>query len=278
MSIKLDLHVHSHSQKKILITLKQFRSALKYRPLDGAAVTNFFDISHAIWLKNRLKEYIIIIGQEISTTDGHIIGLGLKQRISDFQSAEETINDIHAQGGIAIAPHPYLHLGVGRKITSLPLDAIESFNGLAGPSFIPNYLAMRCARRYNIPQSASTDTTDVNFIGTSYTEVMVNNPALILEAIRLGKVKLHKKSLPLPIGFIIKNILNFKNIEPYSLHAFPCFICGKAVTIRLLAKKWVCLDCGKVKGTRIACCNGHFLCKKCLMRRNLSSLKEITFI
>jgi hypothetical protein len=111
MSFKLDLHVHTESHGKTYISADQLQQSLKHNGIDGIAVTNFFDISHAVWLKKKLQEFIVIIGQEIWTNDGHVIGLGLKERIADFQDAADTIGLIHDQGGLAVAPHPFLSLG-----------------------------------------------------------------------------------------------------------------------------------------------------------------------
>src|SRR3989344_4901670 len=267
MSIKLDLHVHSKFRGQIYINAEELKKALTKARLDGAAITNFFDITHAVSLKEQLKEFIIIVGQEIWTKEGHIIGLGLNKQIADFKSATETINEIHRQGGIAIAPHPYLFLGVGKKAMSLPVDAIESFNGLIGASLIFNFLAKISARRRGIPQTASTDTTSVAFIGRSHTEIMVDDKDFILDAIRSGKVRLHKRPLPVPIVFILKNLLNFKNIEPCLLHAVPCSVCGASMAVRIFKKKLKCSDCGGVQSSRILCSNGHYLCLKCVIKR-----------
>ena len=271
MSIKLDLHVHSKFRGHTYITAEKLKEALTKRRLDGVAITNFFDISHAVLLKEQLKEFIVIVGQEIWTKEGHLIGLGLNEKLPDFKSAEETIGEIHNQGGIAIAPHPYLNLGLGKKIMSLPLDAIESYNGIIGASLIYNFLAMMSARKKNIPQTASTDTTSPAFVGKSYTEVLVDDPKLILEAIRSGNVKPRKRALPLPVAFILKNFLNFKNITPCSLHAVPCSVCGASMAVRIFKRKLKCLDCGAIQVSRILCSNGHYLCLKCIIKKETSN-------
>src|SRR3989337_824855 len=104
MSIKLDLHIHTLSQGKVLIDHDNLRQALDRNGVDGVAITNFFDISHAVWLRKMLPDKIIIVGQEVWTKEGHIIGLGLNEQIPDFIGAEDAIRLIHKQGGIAVAP------------------------------------------------------------------------------------------------------------------------------------------------------------------------------
>lgn len=268
MSLKLDLHVHSESRGKVFITAEWLRDSMIKNKLDGVAITNFFGISHALKVKQEIKDRIVIVGQEIHTKDGHITGLGLKERIDDFQSAQETIDRIHEQGGIAVAVHPFFYLGLGRKVMSLPIDAIESYNGLAGFSFIHNYLAKNAARKLKIPGLSSSDTTDPRFIGYSHTEVLTDEPCSILETIRSGKLKLFKKAIPFPFIFVLKNLLKFKDLEPCALHPVPCLICEKSMTVRLFREKFQCLDCGRAVFSRIACCNGHYLCLECVVSRS----------
>lgn len=269
MSIKLDLHIHTLSHGKTFIKHEELQQALNQNGIDGIAVTNFFDISHAAWLKKRLHNKIIIVGQEVWTKDGHIIGLGLREQIPDFISAEDAIGHIHDQGGIAVAPHPYLHLGIGQKAENIPIDAIEVYSGLIGRAVIFNHLAKRLAKKRNVPQVASTDTMDPKFIGQSYTNVLTDAPEGIFEAIKAGRVKLKRRAVPLPVVFILKNLLNFTNFETCSLHAVPCYICGKSMAVRMVKKIYICSDCGKEVLSRVVCCNGHFLCINCVSKRDL---------
>lgn len=273
MSFKLDLHVHTESHGKTLIDAEQLRQSFKNNGINGAAVTNFFDISHALWLKKKLQGYVIMIGQEIWTREGHILGLGLKERIDDSQAAADTISLIHDQGGIAVAPHPFLFLGVGEKAKTLPLDAIEAYNSLLGATIIFNHKAKRMAEMMNVTHVASTDTTDPRAVGWSHTEVLVEEPDSILKAIRVGKVRLYKQPLPLPIIFILKNILNFTDFEPCSIHAISCFFCEKSMSTRLFKKKHRCIDCGSEQWSRTSCCNGHFLCVGCVIGRGQAVAK-----
>lgn len=75
----------------------------------------------------------IIVGEEISSRDGHIIGLFLKRWIAQGMSAEDTIAAIRAQGGVVLAPHPFATLcddsllGAIERIAPL-VDAIEIHN------------------------------------------------------------------------------------------------------------------------------------------------------
>lgn len=75
----------------------------------------------------------VIVGEEISSRDGHIIGLFLNRWIAPGMTAEETIAAIRAQGGAVLAPHPFATLcddslrGAIERIAPL-VDAIEIHN------------------------------------------------------------------------------------------------------------------------------------------------------
>jgi len=277
MSLKIDLHVHSESHGKPFLGENELHEAIRCNGLDGIAVTNFFDLAHAQWLQKRLTDCIIIVGQEVWTREGHLLGIGIQETIPDSISVEETIALIHDQGGIAIVPHPFLFLGIGGKMAFLQADAIETYNGLIGMSFIFNYLAKRMARELNFPQTASTDTTDPRYVGWSYTEVLTDKVEEILHAIALGQVRLHKKALPVPLKFILKSLFYFRNIEPSPLHAVPCFICGKSMVTRFFKTKHICADCGTEEISRISCCNGHFFCTECILTRGAILAKMYKF-
>ena len=268
MSIKLDFHVHTKLNGKKLITTEQLSKGMRQSDLYGVAITNFHELEHAISIREAIKDRIIIVGQEIISNDGHIIGLGLNKKIADLRSAEETIESIHKQSGIAIAPHPFIPSGIGKKVATLPFDAIEVYNSIIGKMIIPNYLAKRQASKAKITPLASTDTSDYRYIGWSYTEVLTDEPKEIFNAIVRGEVKLKKRGLPLPIIHILKSILGFSDIESWSLHQMFCYICGKSVIFKIVRKKYLCLDCGNQFLSRIICCNGHYLCNDCTIKRN----------
>jgi len=96
--------------------------------MDLVCVTDHNTITGA--LKARKLSKRVIVGEEITSADGEIIGLFLDSVIKPGMSAEETIERIHDQGGLAIAPHPYSVIcsSLRDSILSLDLDGIEVFN------------------------------------------------------------------------------------------------------------------------------------------------------
>ncbi|MFQ5600188.1 MAG: STAS domain-containing protein [Candidatus Krumholzibacteriia bacterium] len=116
----------------------------------------------------------VIVGEEVTSRDGHVIGLFLKEWIPPGMSAAETVNAIHTQDGIAIAAHPYTNwmrwhglVGVGDLIKTLPFDAVETHN-----SNFTEVFANRKSER-NAGNKARVGASDGHFldaVGVCYTE------------------------------------------------------------------------------------------------------------
>jgi predicted metal-dependent phosphoesterase TrpH len=88
----------------------------------------------------------VIVGEEVSSRDGHILALFIDRLIPPDMTAIQTVAAIHEQGGLAIAAHPYWRTssldhkgrlyGLGDRIAELDFDAVEVINGGFTPSMI----------------------------------------------------------------------------------------------------------------------------------------------
>lgn len=68
---------------------------------------------------------ILVPGCEITTKNGHILAYGIEKEIRQKQSAKETIDQIHQQGGLAVAAHPFGPMGLGRMVYKVDIDGLE---------------------------------------------------------------------------------------------------------------------------------------------------------
>lgn len=106
---KIEFHIHTRYSKdsfqsKLFLMLK-----CKLKKIDCIAITDHNEIKGAIkyqpyFLKHKI---MVIVGEEIFTKDGEIIGLFLKKKIEPNLSALDTINKIKEQNGLVYIPHPY---------------------------------------------------------------------------------------------------------------------------------------------------------------------------
>lgn len=71
---------------------------------------------------------LVIPGMEITTEEGHLVGLGLQEPLSSWRSMTETSKAIREKGGISILPHPFFPQLRERQ----DIDAIERFNSRYG--------------------------------------------------------------------------------------------------------------------------------------------------
>ena len=176
--MKYDLHVHSkYSYNDGILEPKDIINIAMKKGLSGIAITDHDTIEGGLRAKkylNKINESDIelIIGCELSTTNGHVIGLFLTEEIQlkDVHTpitADYAIDEIHSQGGIVVIPHPFDRFRKPFKnlINYIcKIDAIEGFNSRCiFHSY--NKLAIDFAQKYNIRIVAGSDAHHGNEIG-----------------------------------------------------------------------------------------------------------------
>lgn len=187
---KADIHIHSiYSKKCGLFPIKDILDYVeKMTDLDIIAITDHDEIAGSQEAERLASAYNfeIIVGEEILTKQGEILGLFLKEKILPKKSLIATIDEIHRQGGLAIVPHPFYFYGripgfkkavsirTVNKILKyesdfIKIDALEAFN----PS-LPGQLSHRKVLKFNtklfdLPVIASSDAHTLDHIGCAYT-------------------------------------------------------------------------------------------------------------
>jgi predicted metal-dependent phosphoesterase TrpH len=186
--LKIDLHVHTVGSPDAHTVREDLPTIIKIRGLDGVAVTE-----HDNFDPPKIPNTLILPGVEVSTREGHVVALGVKENIPPALSADETIQRIHDQGGVAIVAHPHDPVSVCVKIARLKVrpDAVETMNADALSFYFCNWLARRDAVRYNLPQVGCSDSHIPETIGDAYTVIDSASTNLedILVAIRVGKIR-----------------------------------------------------------------------------------------
>jgi predicted metal-dependent phosphoesterase TrpH len=177
----LDLHCHSSSSFDSISRPADLVRAAAARGLTHLAITDH-DVIEGAW---RARDeapagLTVIVGEEILTREGDCLGLFLREAIPPGLSLDETIDAIHAQGGLAGLPHPFdglrrsSGLARGREATLeqvlTKLDFMEAFNArVVNPS--ANERAAELAVKHGIPGVASSDAHHVSEVGVACTIV-----------------------------------------------------------------------------------------------------------
>lgn len=184
---KADYHIHSNCSDGNASVEDILQYVEENTDLNVIAIADHDTIEGAL-LAKKLKEeknyrFDVIVGEEISTIDGHIVGLFLSTKIEPGRSAGETVDEIKKQGGIAIASHPFQHIkfsnekmvsmdGIGsKKLFDLrfDLDGVETVN--ATPTLIDENIGVTAMNRavLRLSELGASDAHILEAIGMGYT-------------------------------------------------------------------------------------------------------------
>ncbi len=209
--MKFDLHVHTRYSEDGEGSIKEYSKEAKRKGLSGFAVTDH-NSTRALKEIREIKGLILIPGIEVSTSRGHLIGLGIWEEIPRGLSPEETAERISELGGIVIVPHPE-RIGSGLSFKEISeilgkIDGIEVFN--ARSSKRKNLRALEYARERGIPGTGGSDAHSPRQLGYGITEVKgeFSSYEEVLEEIRKGNCLGTGSQLPFSEIFSlgIKNI------------------------------------------------------------------------
>ena len=171
MNYKVDLHTHSIISPDGGLREKDYADLLAKGVLDCIAITDHNETRFARVMHQTFGEKIII-GEEITTTDGEMIGLFLTQTVPSGLSAKKTAEAIHDQGGVVLIPHPFetIRKGIQRPVLEQMvemIDVMEVFNG-RGRWRGKAQEADAFAKQNNLPGVADSDAHGVLGIGKTY--------------------------------------------------------------------------------------------------------------
>lgn len=105
-TVRVDLHCHTWRSSDSATSYRALIAAVQRRQIDVLAVTDHNRIEGALEMAEQAP-FQVIVGEEISTREGEIIGLFLRDFIPPRLSPEETVDEIKRQGGVVYVPHPF---------------------------------------------------------------------------------------------------------------------------------------------------------------------------
>lgn len=157
--VRFDCHVHTVRSHDAIITTRQIERAL-HGKVDVIAVTDHNSITMALEAR-RLFGVRIIIGEEINTGEGEVVGLFLDERIKPGRGLERTLKEIKAQGGFSYLPHLFddrrraqTDVVMVNNLLNL-VDAVEVFN--ARTTYRANEKAVNYANGRGLLMCAGSD-------------------------------------------------------------------------------------------------------------------------
>lgn len=141
--IKVDLHTHTCYSRDCNTPLELVASSCQRAGVDCIAITDHNTIAGALKLQ-ATGNVRVIVGEEIGTASGELIGLFLSELIPAGLSPLDTIERVKKQGGLVCIPHPFSRwpfpsrkaVGTGDGESFVPSQAVRRRNALLTPEVL----------------------------------------------------------------------------------------------------------------------------------------------
>lgn len=191
---KIEFHVHTRHSHDSILNKYFILLMCKFKRINCIAITDHNEVKGAIKYKLFLEKHNVnvIIGEEIFTSDGEIIGLFLNSKIQPNLSAEETVKLIKEQKGLVYIPHPYdekryktvLKENALLKIKD-SVDLVECHNGR---NIDKKYSIIQesIADKYNLNKVVGSDAHTFYELGRNYCMVDSFEKNKIIDEVKKG--------------------------------------------------------------------------------------------
>ena len=194
---RADLHVHTWASDGTDSVMDILEHVEREGFLDVIAIADHERIDAALAGRrvaaDRGMRVEVVIGEEITTRGGHLLGLFLEDRVPSLRSLRWSIEAIHDQGGLAIPAHPLvpIHLcAQGFALRDLLAsddpavrpDTIETFN----PTALGRYrhgAVVRFAEEHGLAMMGNSDAHIASAVGSGWTSFPGRTPDDIRAAI-----------------------------------------------------------------------------------------------
>lgn len=171
--VRIDLHLHSAYSPDSSSTLEEIIERARECGLDRIALTDHNTVEGALKLAQMAPE-LAIVGEEVKTVEGEVIGLFIKGRIAPFMSPEDVMDQIRGMGGLTYIPHPLDRRRANfrpERMVELAdrIDIIETYNPWCDP--MANQAASRLAEELDKVTATGSDSHGAHELGRSWMEV-----------------------------------------------------------------------------------------------------------
>jgi predicted metal-dependent phosphoesterase TrpH len=200
---KADLHVHTTASDGTASAREVLAHVARHTDLRVIAITDHDTIAGAREAQRMADAYgvEVIVGEEVSTREGHLLALFLEEELPPGRSLSETVATARAQGALVVAPHPfgYLVRSIGRAgALGLGLRAERSWVGLVDAvetwnaglwSSRTNARAARFATARGLPAVGGSDSHHLATLGLGYTLFPGCSAAELRQALLCGQTR-----------------------------------------------------------------------------------------
>lgn len=162
----MDLHIHTDASFDSYDSIEAKIKKAEKLGLDIIAITDHNSIDNALkaqeFVSKAESKVKIIVGEEVSTDKGEIIGLFLKKYINP-NKIQVVLEDIKSQGGLVYLPHPFKRNEIIKTKLIDDIDIIEVWN--ARCSYEQNYKALIYTLQHDKAMACGSDSHIISEIG-----------------------------------------------------------------------------------------------------------------
>lgn len=188
--MRIDLHLHSLYSHDGRSSLEELVARCLECRLDRIALTDHNTVEGALALAKTAPE-LTIVGEEVKTREGEVIGLFITGRIAPYMAPEEAMDAIHGMGGLTYVPHPLdrnrANFRADRIVElSSRIDIIETYNPWCDME--ANQAASRLAEDLDKVAATGSDAHSALELGHSWMEIEdYEGPQDFLEKLRYAR-------------------------------------------------------------------------------------------
>jgi len=131
--VRVELHCHTQVSVDSLVSVERLLKRCRKLGIDKVAITDHNEIK-AAFKARKMAPNMVIVGEEIQTSQGELLGYFMSERVPPGLDPLETINRLREQGAVISVPHPFdpfrgRDWEPGALESLVPyVDAVETFN------------------------------------------------------------------------------------------------------------------------------------------------------
>ena len=194
-TVRIDLHVHTRHSHDSAAPVSSVLRRCRDSGLGLVAVTDHDNIRGGLEARESAAGFPVIVGEEIKSSKGDIIGLFLEKPVPARLTPLETVKRVKDQGGLVGIPHPFDRLrptAMGARALQEIVPWVDFVEGYNAHTFLSrdNSRGVDFASAHSLPVVACSDSHSALELGRTYTEVPVGDleatPEGLMRAIQAG--------------------------------------------------------------------------------------------
>jgi hypothetical protein len=202
---RADLHVHTLASDGTSSIVEILYAAEQGGFLDVVGISDHERIDAALAARSMAADLglrvTVVVGEEITTLGGHLLGLFLERPVPPLRSLRWSIEAVHDQGGLAVPAHPLVPYPlcaqgfVLRRLLAsdnpaVRPDGLETFN----PTALGRYRHRRVvafAEEHGLARLGNSDAHVAAAVGTGWTTFPGRTPDALRAAVLSGTTRHH---------------------------------------------------------------------------------------